>query len=114
MNPGASPLRFYEGQELLARVDIYEGADDHSPGGYLCHRGDVLRVVGFSDSKEYPIRVQHLNRTRIDDNFKIAPHEVEPRLIQERKPLITNQIELFDVPLSPDEVNRLIDRVLQD
>lgn len=64
-----------ENIEIGSRVrllsDIYEHADDHSPGGYLARCGEELIVRGFG--KHFPFYVSHSHIT--DNSFGVQRSE---------------------------------------
>lgn len=68
---------FTEGQRVRAVESIYEPADDHSPGGYVCLKDDLLIVRKVRDKGQWPLSVSHEDRE--DGNtFACGVHEVTP------------------------------------
>jgi hypothetical protein len=71
----ADSVSFQEGHKVKAKQSIYEVADDHSPGGYLCRKGDVLIVRTCPNNCTYPLYVSHEPIT--DRSFGVSPEELE-------------------------------------
>lgn len=78
---------FYEvGDAVEVCKDIYEGADDHSPGGYVARAGDkvIIREI-YSAEEQYkypfcrvhPFKVAH-EWVKGKERFVIGPHEIAP------------------------------------
>jgi hypothetical protein len=66
---------FTVGQKVTVCEAIFEPADDHHPGGYLCSKGDLLVVRKVRDSGKWPIHVSHEHIT--DRSFCVSPDEIE-------------------------------------
>lgn len=67
--------QFSVGSKVRAREAIYEPADDHAPGGYLCRKGDVLVVRKLTPQFERSLSVSHEHIT--DCSFGVSPSEIE-------------------------------------
>lgn len=62
------------GDEIELICDIYEHADDHSPGGYLARKGEKLVVRRiYADGKPRPYSVSH--HGVLDSTFVVDAHE---------------------------------------
>jgi hypothetical protein len=59
--------------------DVYEDADDHSPGGYLARKGETLVIRHITPGGHWLYRVSHENIT--DNSFGVTADEIE--LIEE-------------------------------
>lgn len=68
---------FSEGDAVMVREDLYEGPNDHSPGGYLARRYEKLIVRKVRINGEWPLCVSHESRTD-GATFSVAPAEIEP------------------------------------
>lgn len=64
------------GDKVTATQAIYEGPDDHSPGGYLCKNGDTLVIRGIYDRPgvRWPYSVSHEDVT--DMSFSVSASEI--------------------------------------
>lgn len=79
-------LFYAVGDEVEVCKDIYEGADDCHPGGYVARKGDkvIIREIA-STEKQYnypfcrvhPFSVAHEWVTG-KERFVIGPHEIAP------------------------------------
>jgi hypothetical protein len=68
--------KFKVGDRLRAKEAIYEHADDYSPGGFLCSKGDLLIVRGIDWRLSHPLAVSH--ETVLDKSFRVDLDEVVP------------------------------------
>lgn len=66
---------FKVGDAVALKADLYEPADDHSPGGYLARRGEKLIVREVRSQTQWPLRVSHEHRTD-GRSFVVGPAEV--------------------------------------
>lgn len=67
---------FQVGDRVRAKEAVYEPADDYSPGGYLCAKGDLLIVRRVTTQRDG--RTLHVSHESITDNtFSVMPSEVE-------------------------------------
>lgn len=64
------------GDRVRAKLAIYEPADDHAPGGYVCGEGDLLIVRKVRESGNWPLSVSHEDVT--DNSFSCGLDEVTP------------------------------------
>ena len=70
-------MRFSVGDRVRTTEAIYEPADDHSPGGYLTGKGDILIVREVRENSKYwPYSVSHEDRTD-GKTFSCAEAEIE-------------------------------------
>jgi hypothetical protein len=72
---------FKVGDRVRVKEAIYEPADDHAPGGYVCLKGDLLIVREVREKGQWPLSVSHEEVT--DNSFACGPHEIEPDSAQE-------------------------------
>jgi len=61
------------GDEVMARKPIYEGPDEHGPGGYFCQAFEKLIVRSIGGSS-FPISVSHPHIT--DNSFGVKLEEI--------------------------------------
>lgn len=64
------------GDRVRAVAGIYEPADDHAPGGWLCGKGDLLIVRKVTPQFKRSLSVSHEDVT--DCSFGVEPSEIEP------------------------------------
>lgn len=78
---------FYEvGDAVEVLKDIYEAADDHSPGGYVARKGDkvIIREMASQEwQMTYPFNYVHPfyvahEWVKGKERFVIGPHEIAP------------------------------------
>lgn len=69
-------MTYQVGDRVRAKEAIYEPADDHAPGGYICGKGDLLIVRAVRDRGQWPLSVSHEDVT--DNSFACSPDEVIP------------------------------------
>lgn len=50
------------GDGVMLRADLYEGADECHPGGYLAKRGEKLIVRTVREHSKFPLSVSHEGR----------------------------------------------------
>jgi hypothetical protein len=67
---------FKVGDRVRAKEAIYEPADDHAPGGYLCDKNDLLIVRKLTPQFKRSLSVSHEHIT--DRSFGVEPDEVVP------------------------------------
>jgi hypothetical protein len=67
------------GDAVMLRADLYEGPDEHAPGGYLARRGEklIVRKLHSRCSGPHPIDVSHEHRTD-GITFCVSADEIEP------------------------------------
>lgn len=66
------------GDEVELVCDIYEHADDHSPGGYLARKGETLVIRRiYNDAKPRPFSVSH--RSVLDCTFLVDADEIKAK-----------------------------------
>lgn len=70
---------FKAGDRVRAKEAIYEPADDHAPGGYLCQKGDLLIVRKLTPEFKRSLSVSHELETKL--SFGVEPCEVEPDVV---------------------------------
>lgn len=51
------------GDAVIMKQDLYEGPDDHHPGGYLAFAGERLIIREIRDHGSWPLKVSHEDRT---------------------------------------------------
>jgi hypothetical protein len=68
---------FKVGDAVTPRASIYEGPDDHSPGGYYAMVGEKLIVRSVRDKGHWPISVSHEDRTD-GNSFGVSAEEIQP------------------------------------
>lgn len=66
---------FKVGDRVTPRHDLYEYADDHSPGGYLARAGDHLVVRHVTPGGHWLYRVSHNEIT--NNSFGVTAEEIE-------------------------------------
>lgn len=77
-----SALIFKVGDAVTLKADLYEAADDHSPGGYLARKGELLLVRRVRTDYTLPwsdplcISVSHEDRTD-GMTFSVRQSEIE-------------------------------------
>lgn len=70
-----APRTFNVGERVKLRRDVYEHADDHSPGGYLARAGEVLVVRYVTPGGHWLYRVSHNEIT--NNSFGVTADEIE-------------------------------------
>lgn len=71
---------FKVGQKVRIKNDIYEPADDYSPGHYCALKGDLVVVRKLGDgSHKHSISVSHEGVT--DNSFRVSPDEIYESLL---------------------------------
>lgn len=74
---------FKIGDRVRAKLAIYEEADDHAPGGYVCAKNDLLIVREvYPLAARWPYSVSHESVT--DNSFCVAADEIEPEQPHDR------------------------------
>lgn len=64
------------GDEVVLTRDIYEEADDHSPGGYLARKGEKVIVrAADANARRFPYSVSHPHIT--NNSFGVTAEEIE-------------------------------------
>lgn len=79
---GAAGHAYRVGDRVRSKEAIYEPADDHSPGGYVCRKGDLLIVREARTKGEWPLSVSHEDVT--DSSFACGLDEVVPDGVEGR------------------------------
>jgi hypothetical protein len=64
------------GDKVQMACDIYEAADDHSPGGYLASKGEAMIIRAVDPkARQFPYSISHPHIT--DNSFGVTAEEIE-------------------------------------
>ena len=82
-------IEFKVGDAVELKADLYEHAEEHSPGGYLARKGErliVRKLWGPDALSAWTVSVSHESRTD-GLTFSVAPDEIflTPNVPHERQ-----------------------------
>ncbi len=85
-------MRIEVGAAVMLRADLYEGPDEHEPGGYLALKGEklIVRKVRAPSSGPHPFDVSHEHRAD-GKTFCVSADEIEPFVSAQSTPQPTKE-----------------------
>lgn len=77
-------MKYKIGQRVWIKHDIFEGADDHSPAGWIAYKGDQLEIVRKGLCEPF-VHVRHPNGLVPKDSYFV----VKESELMDQTPLVT-------------------------